>query len=290
MDVAVRFFSLMKYSSNGEEHPCRRYYIPIDGWRTKRIRLSGKFARGWRVGRWLWEIRSMGTDNKAKCDLTFQNIHDIYQPKLFRYLSNLIDEYEAEDLTQEVFAKVSTNLETFRGESSISTWLYRIATNLAIDRIRHCTLPFADPLKRAEKPIDAHEEIEDRNVWTGEKPHSAEERRIRGEMTDCIRSCLENLPEAYRIVLVLSELENFRNREISEIIDVTLETVMIRLHWARALLRKEIEKNCRVYGMSVTSSRVSQRKTTPAKEKRVPAVAHANQDYRLPNVDPVSRD
>ncbi|MDD3293718.1 MAG: sigma factor-like helix-turn-helix DNA-binding protein, partial [Geobacteraceae bacterium] len=61
------------------------------------------------------------------------------------------------------------------------------------------------------------------------------------------RSCLEDLPETYRIVLVLSELENFRNREIAEIIGVTLETVKIRLHRARSLLRKEIEKNCRVY-------------------------------------------
>ena len=180
-------------------------------------------------------------------DLTFQKIYDIYQPKIFGYISNLINEYEAEDLTQEVFAKVSRNLKTFRGESHVSTWIYRIATNLAIDRIRYCTLPFVDPLKRAEASLDAHEEIEDRNIWTGEKPYSAEQRLIRGEMTDCIRSCLENLPETFRVVLVLSEFESFRDKEIAEIMGVTLETVKIRLHRARALLRKEIEKNCRVY-------------------------------------------
>lgn len=189
----------------------------------------------------------MGTDNVVECDLDFQKIHEIYQPKIFRYLSNLIDEYEAEDLTQEVFVKVSRSLETFRGDSHVSTWLYRIATNLAIDRIRHCTLPFVDPLKRAEEPVDANEEIEDRNIWTGEKPYSAEQKLIRGEMTNCIRSCLENLPETYRVVLVLSEFENIRNKDIAEITGVTLDTVKIRLHRARALLRKEIEKNCRVY-------------------------------------------
>jgi RNA polymerase sigma-70 factor, ECF subfamily len=189
----------------------------------------------------------MRAGNMEECNLNFHKIHDIYQPKIFRYLSNLIDEYEAEDLTQEVFAKVSRNLETFRGESHVSTWIYRIATNLAIDRIRYCTLPFVDSLKKAEAPIDAHEEIEDRNIWTGEKPHSAEQNLIRGEMTDCIRSCLENLPETFRVVLVLSELESFRNKEIAEITGVTLETVKIRLHRARALLRKEIERNCIVY-------------------------------------------
>ncbi len=179
--------------------------------------------------------------------LTFQKIHEIYQPKIFRYLSNLIDEYEAEDLSQEVFTKVNKKLETFRGESHVSTWIYRIATNLAIDRIRYCTLPFVDPLNREETSIDADEQIEDRNAWTGERPYSAEQRLIHGEMTECIRSCLEKLPENFRVVLVLSETEGFKNREIAEIMGVTLDTVKIRLHRARALLRKEIEKNCRVY-------------------------------------------
>ncbi|MRR06405.1 MAG: sigma-70 family RNA polymerase sigma factor [Deltaproteobacteria bacterium] len=189
----------------------------------------------------------MESGRHEELELTFQEIHDLYQPKIFRYLANLIDDYEAEDLTQEVFAKVSRNLETYRRESSFSTWIYRIATNLAIDRIRRCTLPFVTPLKGAEDSLEAHQEIEDRNVWTGEKPYSAEQKLIRGEMTDCIRSCLENLPETYRIVLLLSELENIKNKNIAEILGVTLETVKIRLHRARVLLRKEIEKNCRVY-------------------------------------------
>lgn len=181
-------------------------------------------------------------------DMEFQKIHDIYRPKIFRYLSNLIDEYEAEDLTQEVFARASKNLETFRGESHISTWIYKIATNLAIDRIRYCTLPFVDLHNRAEiTSLDADDEIEDRNIWTGEKPYSAEQKLIRGEMSECIRSCIENIPESFRVVLVLSETEGFKNREISKIMGVTLDTVKIRLHRARVLLRKEIEKNCRVY-------------------------------------------
>ncbi|MEA5114619.1 MAG: sigma-70 family RNA polymerase sigma factor [Geobacteraceae bacterium] len=181
-------------------------------------------------------------------DSEFKKIHDMYQPKIFRYLSNLIDEYEAEDLTQEVFARVSKNMGSFRGESQVSTWIYRIATNLAIDRIRHCTLRFADMDNRYDLvPFDPAEEIEDRNIWTGEKPYSAEQRLIRGEMSECIRSCLENIPENYRAVLMLSESEGLKNSEISEIMGITLDTVKIRLHRARALLRKEIEKNCRVF-------------------------------------------
>lgn len=178
----------------------------------------------------------------------FLKIHDDYRAKVFRYLSNLLGDYEAEDITQEVFARVSRNLGSFRGESRISTWIYRIATNLAIDRMRYCTLPIVEHHNMAEiESIETDEEIEDRNTWTGEKPFSAEQRIIRGEMTECIRSCMENLSEDFRAVLVLSELEGFKNGEIAEIMGVTLETVKIRLHRARALLRKEIERHCRVY-------------------------------------------
>jgi RNA polymerase sigma-70 factor (ECF subfamily) len=95
--------------------------------------------------------------------------------------------------------------------------------------------------------FDTGEELEDRNIWTGEKPCSPEQKLISGEMSECIRNCMENLPENFRVILTLSELEGFKNSEISEIVGITLETVKIRLHRSRALLRKEIEKNCRLY-------------------------------------------
>jgi RNA polymerase sigma-70 factor, ECF subfamily len=181
-------------------------------------------------------------------NLEFQKIYETFRAKIFRYLTSLLGEYEAEDITQEVFARVSKNLSSFRGESQVSTWIYRIATNLAIDRMRDCTLPIVDRHNRAETTsIENDDEIEDRNIWTGEKPFSAEQKIIRGEMTECIRDCMEKLAEDYRAVLVLSELEGVKNSEIAEIMDVTVDTVKIRLHRARAMLRKEIERHCKVF-------------------------------------------
>lgn len=69
-------------------------------------------------------------------ELEFQRVYETFQPKIYRYLTSLVGEEEAEDLTQEVFAKVSQSLADFRGESQLSTWLYRIATNAGIDRMR----------------------------------------------------------------------------------------------------------------------------------------------------------
>lgn len=63
-------------------------------------------------------------------------IYEEYYPKILRYLIRFLGPNEAEDATQEVFIKINTNLDSFRGESKLSTWIYRIATNTAIDRKR----------------------------------------------------------------------------------------------------------------------------------------------------------
>ena len=66
----------------------------------------------------------------------FQEIYNDFYPKLVRYLTGLVGEADAEDLTQETMVKINNGLDNFRGESTISTWIYRIATNTARDRFR----------------------------------------------------------------------------------------------------------------------------------------------------------
>jgi len=68
--------------------------------------------------------------------IDFQEIYSEFQPKLYRYFVRVAGESDAEDLTQETMVKVSRGLERFRGESSLSTWIYTIATNVARDRFR----------------------------------------------------------------------------------------------------------------------------------------------------------
>jgi RNA polymerase sigma-70 factor, ECF subfamily len=66
-------------------------------------------------------------------------------------------------------------------------------------------------------------------------------------MNSCIRNFIENLQENYRTVVILSELEGLKNKEIAEILNVSLDTVKIRLHRARTQLRKKLESNCNFY-------------------------------------------
>lgn len=97
-------------------------------------------------------------------ELEFQKIHETFRPKIHRYLTRLLGELEAEDLTQEVFVRVSRALPTFRGESQLSTWLYRIATNAAIDRLRSPSFQQLAPQRLPDDSMEPGEvEVDDRN-------------------------------------------------------------------------------------------------------------------------------
>ena len=181
-------------------------------------------------------------------ELEFQRLFKEYQPRILRYLTRLTGKYEAEDLSQEVFIKVESGLKNFRGESKLSTWIYRIATNTAVDRMRNPSFKY-----KANKGIPSESEekddfdTEDKDLFTGEMAESTDQQYVRKEMNSCIRNYIENLPENYRTVVILSELEGVKNKEIAEILDLSLETVKIRLHRARAQLRKKLESNCSFY-------------------------------------------
>lgn len=165
----------------------------------------------------------------------FKSLHDQFRPRVFRYLTRLVGECEAEDLTQSVMLKVSEGLRGFRGDSSVSTWIYRIATNAALDKLRGKTI---QTLSDTELESDAED------VPPDAQTPSAEKTAIREEMNACIREFIERLPENYKTVMVLSELEGFKNDEIAAILGLSLDTVKIRLHRAREKLRKDLGVGC----------------------------------------------
>jgi RNA polymerase sigma-70 factor (ECF subfamily) len=168
----------------------------------------------------------------------FQSVHDRFRSRVLRYLSRLAGEADAEDLTQAVMLKVSEALPGFRGDSSLSTWIYRIATNAALDRLR----------RKAGQPLtEAELESDDGELPPEAQVESAEATAVRKEMDSCIREFIGRLPESYKTVMLLSEIEGFKNDEIASIVGVSLDTVKIRLHRAREKLRKELEAGCSFY-------------------------------------------
>jgi RNA polymerase sigma-70 factor (ECF subfamily) len=190
----------------------------------------------------------MESDNKTGIDLDFQSIYKTFHPKIVRYLAHMVGWCDAEDLTQEVFVKVNQALSSFKGKSRVSTWIYRIATNSALDKLRSPSFRQTGRKSLSGDSIGEGEiDIIDKNAWTGENTPSVETSVVRKEMNQCIRGVVEKLPENYRAVVILSELEGFRDDEIAEILGVSIHTAKIRLHRARARLKKDLETHCNFY-------------------------------------------
>jgi RNA polymerase sigma-70 factor, ECF subfamily len=175
----------------------------------------------------------------------FRRIHETFHPKVLRYLTRMVGENGAEDLAQVVMLRVSEGLASFRGEARLSTWIYRIATNAALDRLRAYgskQVEGQDPLQAVDTESEIDPDLE--SLPLEAQTPSVEATAIREEMNACIREFIGRLPESYKTVMVLSELEGFKNAEIAEILEVSLDTVKIRLHRAREKLRKELEAGC----------------------------------------------
>ncbi len=177
-------------------------------------------------------------------ELRFEEIYAGFHAKIIRYLTRLVGETEAEDLAQETFVKVGQALEGFRGESQLLTWVYKIATNTALDRLRS---PSFRETSHDPATIESIVSIEDVDVWAGRKRLSVEQQAIREEMSSCVRGVVDRLPDSYRTVIVLSDLEGFKDTEIAEILGLTLSATKIRLHRARAWLKQELSSCCVFY-------------------------------------------
>lgn len=171
----------------------------------------------------------------------FESLYKEFHPKILRYVSRMTSPEEAEDITQEVFLKASRSLGGFKGEASLSTWIYRIATNAALDRLRATARTPLNPITETEL------EAMDRNVWSDEPTPAADDELVRTEMNDCIREFIERLPPDYMTVMRLSRIEGMKNTEIAEVLGISLDTVKIRLHRGRARLKKELQEGCVFY-------------------------------------------
>jgi RNA polymerase sigma-70 factor (ECF subfamily) len=193
-------------------------------------------------------MKKTSIESVSDQDLDFQAIYAEFRPKILRFVTNMVGDPDAEDLTQEIFIKVSHALPDFRGDASISTWLYRIATNTALDRLRSPAYRLSSQrIEQAYPAKDQEVEVDDRNIWTGEKVPVLEWQVVRNEMADCVQEYIQKLPENYRIVLVLSEFEGLSNQDIAVILGITAGTVKIRLHRARERLKNYLIANCPTY-------------------------------------------
>lgn len=167
----------------------------------------------------------------------YAEIVDLYQSRLYHVCYRMLgNKHEAEDITQEAFLRAYINLHTFDQKRKFSTWIFRIATNLCIDRIRK---------KKPDYHLDAQVPGTDGLDMYSQIAASEElpvEQLEKMEMQERLQYEISRLPDKYRSVIVLKYMEELPLQEISEILDLPLGTVKTRIHRGREALRKQMSQ------------------------------------------------
>lgn len=171
----------------------------------------------------------------------YGEIVDRYKHSVFSYVYRMSgNETDAEDLTQEVFIRLFSSLDSFRQQSSLKTWVFRIAGNICIDRYRrqqkHKAIAFSldDPISEFSQTSESTREIADVS-------YDPAKCLDQSETAGRIQAALSELPEKLRSVVVLFDIEGMPYEEIAAVLGCPLGTVKSRLFTARMHLRKRLK-------------------------------------------------
>lgn len=160
-----------------------------------------------------------------------------HQSMVFRTCLGFVHNKEdADDLTQEIFIQVYQSLKSFKAEASFSTWLYRIAVNASLNRVRKTsktgllsrlnTLLGSDPKSERDLPVADHE--------------NPEELLLKSEQAKWVQEALDSLPEKQRTAIVLSKYDELSQKEIAAVMGTTEGAVEALLQRAKANLREKL--------------------------------------------------
>lgn len=154
--------------------------------------------------------------------------------RLRSYLATMVGTADAEDLVQEAFARAHDARASYHHDAPIASWVRKIARNVAIDHLRRSAAP----------PVASHAPDDAAVVTPDLDP---ERSAIRLEMRSCIVDLVRRLPERDADVLVLGDMRGLKDQEIADALGVTLGAAKIRLHRARARLRRMMDRSCELY-------------------------------------------
>jgi RNA polymerase sigma-70 factor (ECF subfamily) len=175
---------------------------------------------------------------RKRDEAAIRSIMQANNRRLYRLARGILrNDGEAEDVVQETYVRAFTHLAEFRGDSSLATWLARIAMNEARGRLRR-QRPAVELTSLPPGALEAQ---------IIQFPHSAqsedpEKSMAQREIQHVVERAIDDLPEAFRIVFITRVIEGMNVEETAEILGLKPETVKTRLHRARAMLRDNVEK------------------------------------------------
>jgi len=165
----------------------------------------------------------------------FAELVEIYKDKIFQLAYRMTgSRQEAEDIAQETFLRVFANLHVYDESYKFSTWIYRIATNLCIDRKRKKRPDFS-----LDEQVDGAEGLD----WYSRlsaKDMTPEESVMTRELQDTVQGALLQLSPKYRSIMILRYIEDLTLQEISAVLELPITTIKTRIHRGREALRKKL--------------------------------------------------
>lgn len=171
-----------------------------------------------------------------------------FAPQLFSTAMRMTrNKSDAEDLVQETFIKAWRSFHTFQTGTNLRAWLYRIMTNTFINKYN----------SKLRKPTETElDEVEELYLYKrlgsidqSKLSSSAEDQMLELFTDDEVKSALEELPETFRLPVLLSDVDGFSYKEIAEMLDIPLGTVMSRLHRGRKLMQKMLYEYAKERGL-----------------------------------------
>ncbi len=174
----------------------------------------------------------------------FETLVGRYQGTVFNLIYRMIGaKEEAEDLAQEVFVTIFKKIDSFRGESSLSTWIYRIASNTCKNRQKYLGRRYFD---RPARTVKTEHSSEDQGLMRTSARISRPDEMVEGfQLERLLQEAINSLEEETRLILVLRDIQGMSYDEISAITRHPLGTVKSRLHRARMSLKEKLSPHLR---------------------------------------------
>ena len=177
---------------------------------------------------------------RRRDEAAFNELVRLYEAKIFRLVFRMVgDRAEAEDLAQEVFVTVFKAIDGFRGDSKLSTWMYRVATNHCKNRIKYLSRRARGAKKELDEVAD-RDAIESATMATSAQVPRPDEMAHARETEVLIQTALAELDADQRELVVLRDIENMTYDEIQNVTGLPEGTVKSRLHRARLALQRRV--------------------------------------------------
>lgn len=167
----------------------------------------------------------------------FSFLFETYSDKIYRLAVGILeDENEAEGVVQDTFLRLFAKLDQFEGRSKLGTWLYRVAYNAAVDRLRQRrpTLSMDVGEDEAEIPIP---------VIQADWQQGPENLLAKSEIAAELDKAIAALPEKFRVIFILREIEELSTQETAAIAGISVSATKVRLHRARLFLREQLAES-----------------------------------------------